>query len=351
MKTWQLAAVGLLAIFLAGCRTDPNIALLEQDLRRKEDEIYRLQNQLEDCQAELQSAQNCSQAPRGLRRVESDAERGPDLSSPDNGAPATRPPAGHSRPAPASPPPGETAPPAVELPAQPLPEGQIPDRFKVPSTPSRPDSAPPPWNPPNPPSTRAPAGGAAEVGERVAASRNVAQITLNRALTGGLAASDHAGDQGLMVVVEPRDAQGRRIDALGDLHVTAVDPASSGAAAQAGRWEFTAAETAVLPSGAPGGGIHLNLPWPDGPPKSHQLRLHVSYVTAAGRKFEVDQPVEVALAGDPADGRGSAEHGPLGSSPPAGAAAAWSPESSGIRMATGTSSPAPPRPTWSPERM
>ena len=342
MKTWQFAAVGLLAIVLAGCRTDPNIALVEQESFRKDVEITRLQNQLEDCQAELEIARNSCQGSRGTRRVEPEGERSPDLPAPENAAPAARPPAVPSRPAPVSPPPGETAPPAIELPNQPLPEGQIPDRFKVPSGPAKPDSAPPPWNPPNPPSTRVPAGGAAEVAQRVAASRDVAQITLNRALTGGLAASDRPGDQGLMVVVEPRDVQGRLIDALGDLRVTAIDPTSSGPAAQAGRWEFTAAETAVLPSGGPGGGIHLNLPWPDGPPTSHQLRLKVSYVTADGRRLEREVPVEVALAGDPAAGRGS---------PPADAPAAWSPDSSRIRTATGTASPAPPRPVWSPERM
>ena len=58
MKTWQIVVVGLLSLALAGCQTDPNIALLEQDNRRKEDEIYRLREQLEDCQAELQAARS-----------------------------------------------------------------------------------------------------------------------------------------------------------------------------------------------------------------------------------------------------------------------------------------------------
>ena len=58
MKTWQIVVVGLVSLAVAGCQTDPNIVLLEQDLRKKDDEIYRLQWQLEDCQAELQAARS-----------------------------------------------------------------------------------------------------------------------------------------------------------------------------------------------------------------------------------------------------------------------------------------------------
>ena len=62
MKTWQIVLVGLAAASIAGCQADPNIALLERDLRRQEDEIYRLRDQLEDCQAELQAARRCRAA-------------------------------------------------------------------------------------------------------------------------------------------------------------------------------------------------------------------------------------------------------------------------------------------------
>ena len=44
-------------------------------------------------------------------------------------------------------------------------------------------------------------------------SSSMARITLNQSFTGGLAASDRPGDQGLMVVIEPRDSQGQLVDA------------------------------------------------------------------------------------------------------------------------------------------
>ena len=40
-------------------------------------------------------------------------------------------------------------------------------------------------------------------------SRHVASIALDRTLTGGINSGDGSGDQGLLVVVEPRDRAGR----------------------------------------------------------------------------------------------------------------------------------------------
>ena len=68
MKTWQIVLVALAALATAGCQADPNIALLERDLRRKEDEIYRLRDQLEDCQAELQAARRAARLRTAGRR-------------------------------------------------------------------------------------------------------------------------------------------------------------------------------------------------------------------------------------------------------------------------------------------
>ena len=43
MKPWQFAVVGLALLATTGCRSDPNIPVLERQLRLQEDEIYRLQ--------------------------------------------------------------------------------------------------------------------------------------------------------------------------------------------------------------------------------------------------------------------------------------------------------------------
>ena len=50
MKTWQFALLGGALLAVAGCRTDPRIALVERDNFLKEQEIYRLRAQLEEYQ-------------------------------------------------------------------------------------------------------------------------------------------------------------------------------------------------------------------------------------------------------------------------------------------------------------
>ena len=75
MKTWQFVLVGLAALAIAGCQADPNVAMLEQRNRRLEDEIYRLRDQLDDCQAGLQAAQRCRAAPRQPTRRPSAKQR------------------------------------------------------------------------------------------------------------------------------------------------------------------------------------------------------------------------------------------------------------------------------------
>ena len=56
MKPWQFAVVSLALLMTTGCRSDPAVPILERELRRKEDEIYRLRATLE----ELQDCGSCS---------------------------------------------------------------------------------------------------------------------------------------------------------------------------------------------------------------------------------------------------------------------------------------------------
>ena len=145
-------------------------------------------------------------------------------------------------------------------------------------------------------------------------SRQVASITLDRRLTGGISAGDGEGDQGLLVVVEPRDAAGRPVDAPAEVSVVVYDPAvqeEDGHAALVARWDFSAAETAALFRRAgPEQAIHLAGGWPAELPKHNQLHVFVRYVTADGRKLEADRPVEVALRGDRTARRNHAEAPP-----------------------------------------
>ena len=152
------------------------------------------------------------------------------------------------------------------------------------------------------------------------------------------------------MVIEPRDARGRLLDAPADIQVVALDPALTGQEARVARWDVTAAEASARLGDGPDRGIHLNLPWPDRPPAHNKLHLFVRYLTSDGRKLQADGLVEVALPGRPLGGldaraasRGRAF---LRGGGPRRAAARGALAADGQRL----SDPGPPRPVWSPER-
>ncbi len=195
-------------------------------------------------------------------------------------------------------------------------------------------------------------------------SRRAASITLNRTLTGGINAGDHSDDQGLLVVVEPRDRAGRTVDAPADVSIVVFDSAmrdEEGHAVRVARWDFAAAETAAMfrRTGATGA-IHLMMTWPEEPPKHGKLHLFVRYVTADGRKLEANQPVEVAVAGEktarwnPAESPSRGERLAEGEPAPE----AWRPNELPTArvpgpspyLTTGGDAGNPARPIWSPER-
>ena len=68
------------------------------------------------------------------------------------------------------------------------------------------------------------------------------RLRYTRHLRGELAGDRHR-DDGLLVVVEPRDFGGNIVNAPGDISVALLDPALTGEQARLRRWDFAAAET------------------------------------------------------------------------------------------------------------
>jgi len=371
MNTRNLILLGLALSALAGCRVDPAIPLLERELRIKEDEIYRLRSALEDlqCEAQWEGARSTAAAPD---------ERD---SAPRRGRKASVP--------------SDTAAPAVELPGKPA--ARVPDALKNPGGDLPPvDDVPDAIRGPSRPTSSTEGGPslgrsagdysdfrghrAAAVGEKEAVpfglsgtaepftpkgdSRRVASIVLDKTLTGGIAANDASGDQGVLVVVEPRDADGRPLDAPAEVNVAVLDPALPGEEARVARWNFSAAETAALFRRiGSGGAMHLAMAWPEKPPQHNKLHLFVRYLTADGRKLTADQPIEIALPGERTARWTHVDPSPRGapsvereSAPSAGAwragetPTARRAAATPARVASRPTEPKLERPVWSPER-
>ena len=324
MKLWKWALAGLVLLTVAGCRTDPAIPVLERELRLKEDEIYRLRATLEDAQDcdpsscsdySTDDYRSSSREPEGGTGSASGTRRHRRRgSSATNGI---KPPVAEIPSQPTT-----EFPKALETPAGALPPGvpEVPANIQNPSKPlDLPENGPDgrsskrPIDPNGPMLERDSDRVSSRSGRMTMASRSasarpftpssdsraVAMIALNRVLTGGISANAGAGDHGLLVVVEPRDRQGRTIDAPAEMSVVVLDPALEGNAARVARWDLTPAECASLfrRTGSRQA-IHVTTTWPDDPPVHNKLHLFVRYVTVDGRKLQADQPIEVALPGD-----------------------------------------------------
>ncbi|MEN6449290.1 MAG: hypothetical protein ABFC96_02265 [Thermoguttaceae bacterium] len=300
MKPWQFSLVVFCLLATAGCRTDPGIAMLERDNRRLEQEVWRLRGCIEDLRDELGSCQSRMEASRS-------APGGGGLRRSDRALPAAAP---------------ETPDqPAIEMPSQP---GQgVPDELKRPVGRRAPATEPsehpspatepggPTFDVPGPGGEESPHGPSGSPGgasftpsDPAGDSRQVSSIALDPRMTGCITSADGQRDEGLLVVVQPRDDRGRPIDAPAEISVVAYDPAvqdRNGHAVLVARWDYTAEETAALLRGDGGQqAIHLAGSWGQAPPKHDQLHVFVRYQTADGRKIETDRRIEVALPNDSA---------------------------------------------------
>ncbi len=269
---WPWRAVLLsLALATAGCRTDPATTLLERDLRMQEDRIYQLEACLDDA---------CAAREATIRENESLKK---ELDSGDRGAGSE---SGADR---------EFSAPSVELPGgtSPPPAGGR----------ETPDLSPPTIELPgenSSPPVESGLGGK----QTVILEQPPTQLVINKRLTGGLDRDGHGGDEGILVVFEPRDAAGNLVKWPGAVSVVVMDPALDGEAARVARWDFAPQEVPHHAlNTAFGRGLQFELRWPNQPPKHRELQLFVRFTSEDGRKLTADATIDVrpAVDGSPGD--------------------------------------------------
>ncbi|MDX1946171.1 MAG: hypothetical protein SFU86_12300 [Pirellulaceae bacterium] len=270
----------LTTLLLAGCQ-GPQVAThidsVNAEYRQLEDYVYcledenlRLQQELEHAQANHQRGRSAEPARGGLfrrtPRTESAEPAGPSDPGLPNiempNSPGNTPPRSSTLQKPASDVPEslDLAPPSVELPA-----------------PSEPAPLPPPVRP---------------------TDGKVTHITLNSLLTGGIDLDGQAGDDGLSVVIEPRNAAEQLVPDAGAVSVVVLDPSRQGEAARVARWDFDLSATrSKLQATAAAPGITLQMPWPAEAPKSTTLQLFVRYESPDGRKLESSREIYIAPLG------------------------------------------------------
>lgn len=335
--------------------------LLERDLRLQEDRIYALENALDDAQRELDRARGITRddCPPGSKpglgslfgggNSSGSTFAAPSLNNDPHGSntlPSPTNPGAASNNAPPTihlPPKGDTAPPAVELPggtgpAPPFRGAPIispPDPKKPEGIPA-PGGAAPPFKPGgaqfgnsagdnfarsepllkemSSPKFVSPGSSAGlgnvgigsggtysnDVGDALPAplpaDLQVKSISLNRR-TGGWNSDGKPGDDGIAVVLEPRNARGEVVPTPGAVTLVVIDPSIDNESGRF-RWDFTSADSGAMfrPLATGGsGGLHFELPWPEGPPAHAKLKLFVRYQTDDGRKLQAEKDIFVDL--------------------------------------------------------
>lgn len=321
-RTLLLAAIGLLAA--AGCRRDPYInkyvESLHGDVRVLEDYVYQLEHENSVLVDELEACRDRNPAPARrspLSPTPSGSSSG-SANSPSRSAPRTNDfepasPSGRSdlpNQFDLSPPdidPGDLSPPRID-PGTPEPPSidAPPSTLDVPQPLENLDPIPPL------PRTDGASASGGNSSNRASASqtarptsarsavvdRNVAYLSINPYLSGGRDADQQMGDDGISLVVEPRNADDQYLKLPAPVSVALIDPELEGEAMRVARWDFTAEQVRELMrvSQHPRG-FEMWLPFNNGHPRHDRLRLFVRYIAADGRKVQTDQEMFITLPG------------------------------------------------------
>ncbi|MFZ4638726.1 MAG: hypothetical protein ACOYMC_15060 [Pirellulales bacterium] len=326
-----------------GCKSDLSQQLLERELRMQEDQIYQLQDELQDKCARLdRTAGENTSLKKQLGFVEGDGRgpvRGPTLPpplpKPGLGQPILAPPtidvpgirspaAGPMMPPPGSlPAPGTVAPPKLDgippLPVEPrFPGAAAPGPSSVTpasaavaasgdptaAAPSRVavDAAAQPIARWTDPTADPPTGRQLSHEESLADAGRITHLIVNQART---ACFDGDGDgisDGLAIVVEPRDGDERLVTAAGDVSISVFDPGGPTGAAPVAHWDIPAREAiGHFRRTSRNRGLHFVLRWPGSPPQGDHVRVQVALTTFEAAAFQTDCTVAAKPQRQPID--------------------------------------------------
>ena len=292
LKLAVACAVAALLPVAIGCRhADMNRELVERELRLQEDELYRLHDELAQSEKLLEAAQRKSELlERELQQARAGGAAVPELLP-------TMPPAPPDSPQDRAPrpdsgvPPLDVAPPKIEVPGLEGPLPPAPGRSSWNSTRGVRSAS---FEEPIDDSIDTPEDAPGDAGVD-----HVTKIVINRRLTGGYNADRRLGDEGISVVIEPRNSEDRIVARAGDVAIVVVDPALSTDEGRVARWDFSDAEVQKhIEETATGEGIHLELPWPERLPNNERLMVFARFITANGEIHEASQPILIDLAAD-----------------------------------------------------
>ena len=312
--TWRWWIVPA-AVCLVGCKSDLNQQLLERELRYQEDQIYQLQDELQEKCARLErtAGENASlrrqlgvsdtdpaAAPRrapGRPRPATAAPVPPANSIPDAGSAAPRAPVNSGPPVELAPPVLDNVPPlpangganaAPANPIQPVADGGL---DLPPPSPAAFDPAARPVDAAG--AAESPAGRQLSFAAGLTGTGRATRLVVNPAQTACIDANGDGVSEQLAVVVEPRTDEERMVAPAGDVAITVFD-AAQGEGPPIAEWLIPAAEaaTSFRPTSRTRG-MQFALPWPGQPPAGPHVRVAVRLAVPDGPPLEADATIPI----------------------------------------------------------
>jgi hypothetical protein len=300
-----------------GCKSDLNQQLLERELRYQEDQIYQLQDELQEKCARLDrmAGENTS-LRRQLGVADSDPQAGPRAAPvrPRSGgvsAPVLVPPAievPDSPAAPGGPPsPGSLAPPTLEG-IPPLPQTGAGNPAQSGAAPT----AAPAGEPLALPTPTEAAARPLDAGDAAGQTRRLSfetadtgratRVVINPRQTACVDADSDGTSEGISVVFEPRDEDERLVAAAGDVtiavyDVSAANPVTAESVPIA-RLDVPAAQAlASFRRTSRNRGMQFSLRWPGNPPAGSHVRVAVRLAVPDAPALESDATIAVRDGG------------------------------------------------------
>ena len=143
-------------------------------------------------------------------------------------------------------------------------------------------------------------GGQAKItmaAEKVTDTR-VVELGFHPSLSRSANFDDRADDDGLYLVLQPKNERGQMVPEAADLSIVVLDPAREGDAARIGRWDYSAEEVRgkMQPIGS-NQGIHLTLPWNGPDPSADRVIVFARYTFENGRQVIGQKEIFVSSDG------------------------------------------------------
>ncbi len=125
----------------------------------------------------------------------------------------------------------------------------------------------------------------------------VVELAFHPSLTRAINMDDRPDDDGLYLVLQPKNERGQMVPTGADLTIIVLDPARDGDQAKIGRWEYTADEVKdkLQPIGSEQG-IHLRLPWNGPDPSADRVIIFALFKFENGRQVMGEK--EIFLSSD-----------------------------------------------------